>query len=67
MSELASSIDKIETAAERLGLAELARRSGIPHTTLADMRGKGWRPKSIRNFEQLLTVSLKANAEQDAA
>lgn len=68
MSDVSDAINRIEATAERLGLAELSRQSGIPYTTLTDMRGKGWRPKSVRIFERLIEVAnLPPTAQGEAA
>lgn len=63
MTDLASIIRSIETAAEVEGLPSLAKRSGVPYTTLRDWQKDGWRPKSLQTFERVAKAAstLPAN------
>lgn len=56
-----SIIQSIEQAAEEQGLPELAKRSGIPYTTLMDWRRAGWRPRAVQVLERLALAASPAN------
>jgi len=43
----------IQKAAKKVKLTELARRSGVPYTTLRDWEKKGWRTPHIDAFEDV--------------
>lgn len=59
MSALDATIANIRRSAEDVGLPEFARLSGVPYTTLAYWRSKGWRPRVIQTL-------AKAEAAADA-
>ena len=65
MHDLDRLIDTINVAAETEGLPALARRSGVPYTTLIDWQRAGWKPKAVRTLERLAVAVSAAN--DDAA
>ena len=62
MTDLATIIQKIETAAEAEGLSSFAKRSGVPYTTLRDWQKDGWRPKAVQTFERLAQAASEVPA-----
>lgn len=62
MHDLDRIIQAIAVAADSAGLPELARRSGIPYTTLIDWQKAGWRPRSVVTLERLAEAATKKPA-----
>lgn len=50
MSALSATLRSIATAAEEMGLPAFAAKSGVPYTTLAYWRARGWRPRVIQTL-----------------
>jgi hypothetical protein len=67
MTDLASIIRAIETAAEAEGLPSLSKRSGVPYTTLRDWQKDGWRPKAVQTFERVARAAASLPANDTAA
>jgi hypothetical protein len=57
MSEIAAAIESIKTAAERVGLANLAREAGVPYTTVKSFADRGWSHKNLDAIEKLATAA----------
>lgn len=62
MDDLNRIIAVIETAAESEGLPALAKRSGVPYTTLIDWQRAGWRPQAIVKFEKVAQAAATVAA-----
>lgn len=57
----------IERTVGEIGLAELARRSDVPVSTLHDWQVQGWRPRTIRAFVKVAAAAeAHLNPEADA-
>ena len=53
MSKVGDIVASIRAAAERRGLAEFSRQSGVPYTTLIDWQKRNWIPRSVEALERL--------------
>lgn len=53
MTGIAHAIETIRTAAERVGLADLAREAGVPYTTVKSFADRGWSHKNLEVIEKL--------------
>ena len=60
-------IDLIRTQSDRLGVAELSRRAGVPASTVYKIRAKGWNGPTIEILERLSTAAEIAQREDKAA
>lgn len=67
MDDLNRIIAVIATAAENEGLPALAKRSGVPYTTLIDWQRAGWRPQAIVKFEKVARAAAAVAANDDAS
>lgn len=67
MHDLDRLIDTINVAAATEGLPALARRSGVPYTTLIDWQRAGWKPKAVRTLERLAIAVSAANDDTAAS
>lgn len=53
MTDVTRAIDRIEAATREVGLPALAQRAGVPYSTVAELRQRGWRNRSVEIFEKL--------------
>lgn len=67
MENVTRTLERIEEAAEKVGLPELVRAADVPYSTAAEWRAKGWRPKSIQILEKLSQASEAALTQESAA
>lgn len=65
MQDLDRIIQTIAVAADNDGLPALARRSGIPYTTLIDWQKAGWRPRAVVTLERLAEAAAATPANDD--
>lgn len=47
MSQVAETIIRVRSTAQRVGLAEFARAAGVPYTTVKSFADRGWTNKNL--------------------
>lgn len=67
MSEIAKTIEQIQSVNAEIGTKEFSRISGVPYTTLIDMAKKGFRPKAISTLEKLERSAAQKRQPDHAA
>lgn len=65
MNSVTNALADIQRAAETEGLPALARRSGVPYTTLIDWQKAGWRPRAVATLERLAAAAAATPANDD--
>lgn len=65
MNSVTNALTDIQRAAETEGLPALARRSGVPYTTLIDWQKAGWRPRAVATLERLAEAAAATPANDD--
>ncbi len=56
MATISDTVSKIAELHAKVGSAELARRAGLPYTTVNDAAARGFRNRSIKLLERLEEV-----------
>lgn len=62
MNAIARALMLVRKVHDDLGTAELARRSGVPYTTLRDAAARGFAGPAVETLEKL-TIAVEAAAE----
>jgi hypothetical protein len=65
MSSIAQSIEAIRRVHSKLGTAELARRAGLPYTTVNDCQRRQFVGPSVETLLKLAEVAEQADASAD--
>lgn len=63
MSSIEQSIAAVQRAHDDLGAKELARRSGVPYTTIREAAARGFTGKPIETLIALVAAAEKAERE----
>lgn len=66
MNAVTLALADIQRTADAEGLPALARRAGVPYTTLIDWQKAGWRPRAVATLERLAEAAATAPANDTA-